>query len=230
MNWLAFLVPSILTLSLSATCFGVIVPDDACPNDWGPEIGTPECSHTHTCHKTDGPITAGNAGTPATALSTRINCENCVPSQQGCLCKDAPPPPSKCVQVPSLSFTETVTATVATSVTVEGSAVVAGVQAGLEASLGHSADRTITHTAECGTDTWTPCKVGAYEAYLAIRNGKSNTMTHTYQWEHVSTGCAGVPDGTRTFSSAGTDQSSVTGNVYEGTTTCRGVPPTTDCP
>jgi hypothetical protein len=62
----------------------------------------------------------------------------------------------KCVVILNLTFTETVSETVLSSITIEGSAVVASVESTLESSIGAAEERTCNAGVNCGSDQFTP--------------------------------------------------------------------------
>jgi hypothetical protein len=186
---------------------------------------------TWSCERTDWSITSVSSGTSDTVTGASVSCQNCV---AGCPDPEPPPPPPQaCSVTPGVSYTETVTATVASGISVGA----AGVESSLKASIGHANARTISTSVQCGTNALPACQKVSYAASLAIMKNVQTKMDHTYRWK-VSTGhnslkCTMPTDHIGPFpevsyESAGMRTSTATGSSY-GSAGCKTVS-SSSCP
>ena len=227
---------TMFALSLAAlpcSAFAVVtvrVDDLECPYGLGAQM-FPKCmAHVvkWVCERTNSSPSQIDAGTTASkdgeVGAGQLNCSNCV---SGCPTPEVMPAPAFCTKTLEVSFTEQVTATVASGI----STGVANIKSSLEASIGHSDARTYSGKASCGTNQLPGCQKQSFGITMDYMKGVKTQMDHTYQWKGTVTTCNRFACEQKTlhtasyfprvyFESAGTRTSTATGTSYFASADC----------
>ena len=175
--------------------------------------------------RTDSGINIVNPGIDDKAISQQLLCENCIGA-----CPEVKPSAASCTSSLGLSYTETVSVTLAAGleVSVQGLSL-AEIEASLSSSIGHSTARTITKNVTCGSTQIEGCTRSSYQATLAIKTNIEKAMTHTYTWfvtkKHFLRKCDlptvhTGPDIEYYRYTARTTQSTVVGSEYSTAASC----------
>lgn len=179
---------------------GIRVPASEVPNPchW---ISPAECTYTHYYERSDSGASVTDPGTVNKAYSTgEIDCNNC----------NDPNNTMECSQTLEASFTESLSVSVNSAITVGGPII----EAELGNSIGSEQGRAITLSITCGGSVG-PCSRSKYKAYQSARLGKKAEVTHTYTC-FIETKSGPNPPcnvGNVASQSGGTRKSTANGNV-----------------
>ena len=182
---------ALLSVTLSGPAFAVVtikVDDLECPNGLGAQIYPLCMAHTvkWVCERTNSSPVQTDGGDWAAkegeGMAGRLNCSNCV---TGCSTPEVMPAPAACTKTLKVSFTEQVSATVASGI----SAGVAGIKSSLEASIGHVNARTYEGEALCGTHSLPGCQKQSFGITMEYRKNVKTKMDHTYRWKGTAVTC-----------------------------------------
>ena len=200
---------SILFLQIMCThVYSITVPRDECRKNWGPEIGASDCKGSHVCTRFDGPASITAAGTPTVILGEEIVCENCMG------CPDSEPPTMLCVEDLQVSFTESLNVSISTEISID----VEVIKSAITSAIGAEDSRTVSLSAQCGSENFPPCKKGKYTVSMTAMKGKKAQVPHKYTWEFTpnrpSSDCRPHKD------DGGSSTSTGTGNVAVGNASC----------
>lgn len=139
-----------------------------------------------------------------------------------------------CYGTLSVTYEETVDASVASGIEVG----YANIKASLEASIGHSNARSKTFSATCGTSDLQGCAKASYAMQLEVTKNIRKRMVHTYKWKtiiyHDGSSCTTPQLHAGSYpqiyyDAAGEVESTVKGSAY-GEASCKTVSFSNMCP
>jgi hypothetical protein len=205
-----FAIAMVFSLS-GQLAYGLTVPDDECPNNWPDEVSPAECSYTHTCTRSDGAAEITDTGTPDTVLGAALDCDNCDPG-----CPETVPPPMTCTDTLTVTYTESLSATVSGNIEVGGP----GIKASLGSTIGAEDGRQMSGSVTCGSGAFAPCKKGSYNAQMNVYLNIKAKMVHTYTWNATKVSGPSSCSGEHT-DAGGTSTSTATGNKGSNSASCK---------